>query len=325
MSTSAVTPSLRERIEGGLVGLLVGDALGVPYEFHGPKDLPPREQIEMTPPTGFRRAHPTAPPGTWSDDGAQALCLLESLLECERFDIDDFGARLLRWLDDGHLAVDAHVFDFGGTTYDALLRLRRGTPAEASGSIDEESNGNGSLMRVLPLVLWHRGGEEDLVDLAHRQSLTTHAHPRSQVACALYCLIARAMLSDTPSAVEWAEETLRAIYRSRSVVGRNARPEAYVGELDRILTSGLRTSPVGRGYVVDTLWSALRCLGQPGYEDVVRAAIGLGNDTDTTACLAGGLAGIKFGVDSIPERWREALRGREIYRPLLERLVMRWE
>ena len=122
MSTNVRLPTVRERIEGGLLGLLIGDALGVPYEFHDPRDLPPRSKIEMTPPSGFARAHRTAPPGTWSDDGAQALCLLESLLECGRFDIDDFGARLLRWLDDGHLAVDAHVFDFGGTTHDAIMR-----------------------------------------------------------------------------------------------------------------------------------------------------------------------------------------------------------
>ncbi len=79
-------PTRQERIEGGLLGLLVGDALGVPYEFHPPEAIPPREAIEYQPPEGFRRAHASVPPGTWSDDGAQALVLLASLLECGRLD-----------------------------------------------------------------------------------------------------------------------------------------------------------------------------------------------------------------------------------------------
>lgn len=315
---SALTPG--DRVEGGLVGLLIGDALGVPYEFHHPNDLPPRKKIEMSPPPGFARAHPTALPGTWSDDGAQALCLLESLLECGRFEIDDFAARLLRWLDKGHLAVDGHVFDFGGTTHDALLRLRRGVPAELSGSTDDASNGNGSLMRVLPLALWHRGSDEDLVELAHRQSLPTHAHPRSQVVCALYCLIARGLLNETPEAVAAAEAKLGRIYASPVNEDVAPRQKVYSDELERILTSGLRARPVGRGYVVDTFWSALHCLEAPTYEDVVRSAIALGHDTDTTACVAGGLAGIRFGIEAIPTRWRAALRGGEIYGPLLARL-----
>jgi ADP-ribosyl-[dinitrogen reductase] hydrolase len=325
MGTNATAPTPRERIEGGLVGLLIGDAVGVPYEFHPPGDLPSRDKIEMTPPAGFVRAHRTAPPGTWSDDGAQALCLLESLVECGRFDIHDFGSRLLRWLENGHLAIDAHVFDFGGTTHDALMRLRRGVPADSSGSTDDRSNGNGSLMRVLPLALWHRGADEELVHLAHRQSLPTHAHPRSQVACAFYCLVARALLNDEAHPVGWAEQRLRAIYSARKVPQADERPgesaDAHAYELERIRTSGLRGQPMGNGYVVDTLWSALRCLDESSYENAVRSAIAFGHDTDTTACVAGGLAGIRFGIKAIPMRWREALRGRELYEPLLARLV----
>ncbi|HLT38469.1 MAG TPA: ADP-ribosylglycohydrolase family protein, partial [Enhygromyxa sp.] len=87
-------PTREQRIEGGLLGLLIGDALGVPYEFHGPEQIPAREHIELEPPVGFRRAHPGVPPGTWSDDGAQALCLLASLLDRGRLELADFGERL---------------------------------------------------------------------------------------------------------------------------------------------------------------------------------------------------------------------------------------
>src|SRR5690606_9836749 len=141
----------RDRIEGGLVGLLVGDALGVPYEFHEPEQLPPIEAIEMEPPEHFYRAHATVPPGTWSDDGAQALCLLASLLDCGRFEVEDFGQRLLDWYEHGYLAVSGVVFDIGMTTARALQALKAGVPAAIAGPSSDRDNGNGSLMRVLPL------------------------------------------------------------------------------------------------------------------------------------------------------------------------------
>ena len=126
--------TLRERIEGGIWGLLMGDALGVPYEFHPPSQIPPKSDIELDPPLDFRRAHATVPPGTWSDDGAHALCLLASLLERGRLDVEDLGQRLLAWYDGGYLAVDGKVFDCGVQTGKALQALRRGVPARGTRS-----------------------------------------------------------------------------------------------------------------------------------------------------------------------------------------------
>src|SRR5262245_43960136 len=134
MSGRSHMPTRAERIEGGLIGLLVGDALGVPYEFSHPAALPPPELIEFTPPPDFTRAHQGTPPGTWSDDGAQALCLLDSLLACGRFDAEDLGQRLMRWHDEGYLAVDGRVFDIGIQTGRALARLREGVPALEAGA-----------------------------------------------------------------------------------------------------------------------------------------------------------------------------------------------
>src|SRR3954471_2433749 len=111
----ATTPPVgrRERLAGGIYGLLVGDALGVPYEFNRPEALPPLAELEMDPPPGFRRSHRGTPPGTWSDDGAHALCLLASLLEQDRLDVDDLGRRLVAWHEEGYLAVEGKVFDIG--------------------------------------------------------------------------------------------------------------------------------------------------------------------------------------------------------------------
>ena len=297
-----------EWVEAGLIGLLVGDALGVPYEFHRPDGLPPRDRIEMDPPPGFRRAHAGVPPGTWSDDGAQALVLLDSLLANDGLDLAHFADGLSRWLHDGLYAVDDRTFDVGIQTSRAIRRFRDGMAPELSGPAKERDNGNGALMRVLPLVLWHRGDDAQLVQLAMRQGLPTHGHVRSQLCCAMYCLWARQVLEGTADAWAQAASQLRKI-----VAG-----QVPANELSLVLEPW--TGSAGTGYVLDTLWSARRAVEQTdSYEDCVRHAIALGHDTDTTACVAGGVAGLKYGLASIPQRWRAALRGMELVRPLLER------
>lgn len=304
--------TLRGRLLGGLWGALVGDACGVPYEFHPPGSIPPLDQIEMTPPAGFGRAHPRVPPGTYSDDGAQMLCLLASLLDRGRLDPDDLGRRFVAWYEQGYLAVDGEVFDCGVQTGQALRAMMGGAPALRAGRADEQANGNGSLMRVLPLALWHRGEDRELIEDAHLQSQTTHAHPRSQACCALYCLWVRRLLDEVPHPWEAAVEVLREVYEGYP---------ALLGELEFHVRPDDMPGGRGGGYVVDCLRSARWAAGQGGYEQVIKAAIALGNDTDTTACVAGGVAGVRQGVEAIPERWLRAMRGRELIEPLAEGLV----
>lgn len=287
-----------ERRLGGLLGLLIGDALGVPYEFHGPDEIP--KVPEMTPPPGFRRSHVGVPPGTWSDDGAHALCLLDSLITCGRLDLDDLGRRLSNWYHHGYLAVDG-VFDVGITTRSAIDAMARGVPAADAGPRGESDNGNGSLMRVLPLALWHAGDDAALIADAARQSLVTHGHPRSQACCAVYALWARGVLEDRPDPYEAALD----------VVARTFGEEVAVIRAFR--------SPRGTGYVVDALVSARVAQDAGDYAAVVRRAIRFGNDTDTTACIAGGIAGIRDGLRGIPAPWREALRGKAALRALVAR------
>ena len=167
-------------------------------------------------------------------------------------------------------------------------------------------------MRVLPLALSHTGSDADLVGDAHRQTLPTHGHPRSLVWCALYCLWARRIIDG--AADPWPEATasLRAIY------GPSSRER---GELEDSVRPDDPPAGTGGGYVLDCLNSARLAVVAGGYEDVVKAAVAMGNDTDTTACVAGGIAGLRDGVEAIPLRWREALRGQEIVAPLLERLA----
>ena len=310
-----MSPSSTSRLRGGIYGLLVGDALGVPYEFSRPEQLPAREDLEMNPPSAFPRAHARVPPGTWSDDGAQALCLLASLLDRDGLDLGDFSTKVCAWYDEGYMAVDGLVFDVGVQTGHALRALRSGVEPRLAGPAAERDNGNGSLMRALPLALWHVGDDVELVRDAYDQSRITHGHARSRVCCAIYCLWARRTLEGDADPWAAATATLRAM-----VVPGSEEEEALEGHVRPDEPAEGR----GSGYVIDTLRSARQVLAaHDTYEGVVKSAISLGNDTDTTACVAGGIAGVRYGEEGIPERWRSALRGRELVDPLVGRLAAR--
>lgn len=304
--------NLKDRIKGGIIGLLVGDALGVPYEFHAREEIPARAEIEFEPPEGFRRAHAGVPIGTYSDDGAQALILLDSLLACGKFDAVHFAEGLIAWYESGFMAVGGRVFDVGIQTANAIHALKRGNEPLLAGGADEYSNGNGSLMRVLPLALWHRGTDLELVADAFDQSAVTHGHLRAKLCCALYCLWARRILQETENPWDNAVRTLYEFF-----------PEGTIERTEfetRIFPNDAIYDVKGSGYVVDSLRAARWLNEKETFEDVVKSAIALGDDTDTTACIAGGIAGLKFGYESIPERWRENLRGAEIYEPLINKL-----
>lgn len=304
------------KLKGGIYGLLVGDALGVPYEFHSPEDIPPAANIDMQPPAGFARAHIGVEPATWSDDGAQALCLLDSLVEVGNFDLKNFSDKVLAWYDEGLWAGDGNVFDVGVQTSMALDAYRNGLSPEKCGLIRPDGKGNGALMRVLPLALWHEGTDEQLVKDAHIQCLITHGNITNLVCCGLYVLIARFLLDGHgfDDALSYAVAELRRIYSSM--------PE-YLEEFE------FRLCPDepdiwhgnGGGYVVDSLRSAVMIMKRvSSYEDAVKQAVALGDDTDTTACITGGLAGIVSGYNGIPIKWRDELRGRE----QVDELLSKW-
>ena len=303
-----------DRVAGGIWGLLVGDALGVPYEFSQPGAIPSFDRIEMTPPGDFHRAHLGIRPGTWSDDGAQALCLLSSLLERGRVDPDDIMGRFCRWFSDGYLAIGKNVFDVGFQTRLAIDRYLQGKPLMECAPNSEWSNGNGALMRTLPLALWHLGSDADLISDAMLQSSLTHGHLRSGICCALYCLWARAILSETSQ--PWMAALDRFEARFPQGTPERLEYEANIHPRD--------PDPAkGTGHVVDTLNSAVQAMEAGSYEAVVKTAIQFGNDTDTTACVAGGVAGLRHGLQAIPPHWLEALRGKDLVEPFLKALVSR--
>ena len=299
------------RIRGGIYGLLIGDALGVPYEFSPPADIPALHLIEMSPPADFARAHRSVPVGTWSDDGAQALVLLDSLIEFGSLDLQRFTGGLMEWYRRGFMTPDGRVFDIGNQTRTALENFARsGNPLTCS-PVEDWSNGNGSLMRALPCALVGASTPVEVIACARQQSLPTHAHLRSQLACALYALMAWRMVDGKGpiDALDFSQDALE------DTLDPSERAEFA------IVLDGRLDPSKGSGYVVDSLWSAIRSvLSTSNYENCVRNAISLGNDTDTTACIAGGLAGVLYGEQGIPDRWKQAMNGRVLVENVLSRL-----
>ena len=285
-------PTDRQRLIGGLLGVIVGDAIGVPWEFQ-PANTAPRP----TPAVGFQTFD--QPPGTWSDDGAMTLALLDSILE-RGWDLDDQGRRFLAWFDDAIYTATGVCFDSGFATTAALDRIRAGTPASRAGSIGDRSQSNGGLMRILPVALTGRElSDAELVARAEAGTRVTHAHPRVVVASAIYVLVARALLrGDAPRpAIDWAVSTLDDL-------------AADDPERRALIASCLEHKEgLGHAYVADSLLSAFTALEQgSSFRDVVELAISYGHDTDTTAAIAGGLAGIQYGAAAVPDEWMEALR-----------------
>lgn len=302
----------QDQIKGAIYGLLIGDAVGVPYEFNLPEQLPSYDKTDMISPSHFQKTYPNIPFGTWSDDGAQALCLLDSLLYKNKLDPEDFMNRMCNWYQHGYMAVDFQVFDVGVQTAESIRKYLQGVQLDQVAKNDEHANGNGSLMRVLPLAIWHTGTDAQLIQDAYAQSNVTHAHLRAKVCCALYCLWARSILNGLNIENAWHD----AVAKLRNYF--QDKPED-LAQLEFYIRPDELVKGNGSGYVVDCLKSARYALQQPTYQDVIKTAIALGHDTDTTACVAGGIAGLYYGFDAIPQAWVEQLRGKEMVELLLAR------
>ena len=304
---------LKERILGGLWGSLVGDALGVPVEF---KD---RATVQANPVTDMQEygTH-HQPRGTWSDDGAMILCTIDSLLNQE-FDLNDMGRRFVRWMQDGLWTANGDVFDVGGTTTTALTRVANGTPVDIAGGRTEGSNGNGSLMRILPVVL--RFAAEPIESFADRISKTsaiTHGHARSQMACVLYGLAIRKLLHGwkPEPAMDSARVEFTGLYN------RSAELARFQHLLEDNFHSMPESMVVSTGYVLHTLHASLWCLlTTRNFRECVLKAVNLGADTDTTGCVTGGLAGVLYGVNQIPSEWISSLPRRQELEELFDKFV----
>ncbi|WP_392531865.1 ADP-ribosylglycohydrolase family protein [Nostoc sp. C117] len=299
----------------GLMGLCVGDALGVPVEFTSRAE---RVKSPVTTMLGYGTWN--QPPGTWSDDSSLSFCLAECL--CRGYSLDAIANSFWRWYKEAYWTPRGDVFDIGQTTHTAIMRLKQGVVAHQAGGKVENSNGNGSLMRILPMAYCHRSltlGE--LLARVHDVSAITHAHARSQMACGIYISIAVALLegADPQTAYLQGLQDIQTIYSVREFLLEKPHfGRVFSGEIAKLPVEEINSG----GYVIDTLESSLWCLlNSSSYSEAVLKAVNLGGDTDTTAAVTGGLAGIYYGVENIPRQWMNQIARRQDIIYLAERFA----
>jgi len=308
--------AMKNRILGGLWGAIVGDALGVPVEFTSREE---RRHDPVTDMRGYGTHH--QPPGTWSDDSSLLLCTVESLCEKE-YRPERLGQLFLAWQDQGYWTPHGTVFDIGIATSTALTRLRNGTAPEDAGGAGERDNGNGSLMRILPVALRYADAPvEEMLFMAHRVSAITHRHHRSQMACGLYCCMAKGLLDGLtpPDAYRFMIDQEHRYY---NVAPFNREMPHFARILTGKIADLVERELDASGYVLHTLEASLWCLlTTTSYTDAVLTAVNLGGDTDTTGCVAGGLAGLRYGMASISSTWRGVVIRESEITTLLKRFV----
>ena len=275
------------KVKDGMIGLIVGDALGVPVEFAS------RQLLKENPVTGMR-GHGTynQPKGTWSDDSAMAIATMHSIVEKQAIDYDDIMDKFLDWIKYARYMQGDYTFDYGITTGTALMNYDKGTPALESGLTGDRDNGNGSLMRILPLAYIKDIDYETIENV----SALTHAHKRSKIACVLYVEIARSMLENDMTIEEHIKSScdkIKEYYKDSHELEHFQK--IFNNELDYLS---------GKGYVIYTFEVVVHCLlTTDNFKDAVLKAVNIGGDTDTNAAICGGLAGIYYGYDSIPIDW----------------------
>lgn len=282
------------KVKDGIIGLILGDALGVPVEFTS------RETLQENPVTGMRGYGTyNMPPGTWSDDSSMTIATMASIINKQAIDYDDMMREFLDWIENGKYTQYENTFDFGITTHNGLLNYKNGMNPILCGGTGERDNGNGSLMRILPLAFIPNIDYETIENV----SGLTHGHLRSKIACVFYVEIAKSMLEEDLSIdehIKLAGDKIKEHYNDSN----------ELNHFIRIFNDDLNDESTisSKGYVISTFESVIYSLKTTdNFKDAVLKAVNLGEDTDTVGAICGGLAGIYYGYDSIPMYWIESI------------------
>ena len=282
-----------DRYRGSMIGLAVGDALGVALEF-----MPPGSFIDVTEimgggPFGLKE-------GEWTDDTSMALCMASSLLECGNFDAKDQMERFVNWRENGYMSSrgeGSRCVDIGNTTSTSLDKfLESGDPY--SGPTEHSASGNGSIMRLAPIPLFYGGSPIDTFAFAGQSSMTTHGSDACVDACRYMALIINGAVNGLVKEVLLSSELMKDIDLMPEI------REIANGSFKEKEPPEIR----GTGYVVESLEAALWAFNKfDAFEQGLIAAVNLGDDADTTGAVYGQIAGAYYGIDEIPERWLEKI------------------
>lgn len=321
--------SERYLLKSSIYGLAVGDALGVPWEASK------RDTFKCTGMRGYGRHN--QPPGTWSDDTALTLATLDAITTfsgIKRLNLKKIKHNFIQWRGFGKFSIDNNIFDIGVSTKKAIAKMVMGYPLEECGNNTEGSKGNGSLMRMIPVAFYLKNEKdfEKRKKICYFMSSITHATDECKMACHFYVELVIKIVDEIQKnqnskdidVEKLINETTEEM-KDKLMMNDRAEEENEKNEkspFDRIINHSLSKLPREEirsyGYVIDTLEAALWCvLKNDNYKDTMLCAVNLGHDTDTVAAVAGGIAGVLYGYEGIPQEWINQLKGKKIIDSLL--------
>ena len=303
---------MRNIWKDGIFGVVVGDALGCPVQFES------RSKVAEHPVRGMR-GHGTfdLPAGSWTDDSSLTLALLESIGRTGSLELKDIMGNFVDWLDKGAFTPYGYSYDIGGGTMKAIEAYKRQGNPFLCGGRDAWNNGNGSLMRIMPACLYccrKELSDSEAVRAIHAVGSLTHAHIRANIACGLYYFMIREVLNGEGSLTERMQKGLdRGFVHYENALDDQTELKNYerlrvLEKFALIPEEQIRSS----GYVVDTLEAVVWALITTGsFEEALLKVVNLGDDSDTTGAIAGGLAALYYGFEAIPSEWVDEIQRRE--------------
>ena len=302
--------------KNGIMGVVVGDALGCPVQFET------REKVATHPVVGMRGYGTfNLPEGSWTDDSSLTLALLDSIRRKKTIDLDDIMENFMKWLYDGEFTPYGQSYDIGRGTMAAIYEYKKHRKAKKCGGDDEGNNGNGSLMRILPVCIFcsekKSSGEfsdQDVIKTVHAVGGLTHAHIRANIACGLYFFMVHHILTGSGSLPELLQAGLTegfAFYESYLADKENLHYYDRLRDLE-VFSRTPEEKIKSSGYVVDSLEAAVWSLITTDcFDRALLKAVNLGKDTDSVAAIAGGLGGLYYGYSAIPEDWLAVIKRRD--------------
>lgn len=296
----------------GIFGVVTGDALGCPVQFLS------RDEVAARPVTDMRGYGTfNLPAGSWTDDSSLTLALLESIHRTGTLDLKDIMNNFVNWLENGAFTPYGYSYDIGNGTMKAIRDYERGGDPAACGGTSDWNNGNGSLMRIMPACLYCCAKElddDEAVREIHAVGSLTHAHIRSNIACGLYYFMIREVLRGEGGLTGRLQKGLDRGFAYYGKAGTDPKELAHYDRLRNLEEYARMPADAvsGSGYVVDTLEAVVWALiTTDSFEGALLKVVNLGQDTDTTGAIAGGLAALYYGFDAIPAGWVSQIVGKE--------------
>ena len=293
-----------KKSKNGIIGLAIGDALGVPAEFKSREILKKFPIITM-----IGNGSYYVPAGTWSDDTSMTLATIDSIITTKIINCNDIASRFLKWFRNAEYTATNETFDIGRTTLQALAKFeQKQDDACNCGETDEYSNGNGSLMRILPIAYYIYNkkivDDKEIYNIVKKVSSITHAHEISILGCYIYVMFSLELLK--------GKDKLES-YKNVQKIDYSIFSQNTIDRFNRILKDNIQKVEEedisSSGYIVSTLEAAMWVfLNSNDYNSAILKAVNLGEDTDTIAACTGGLLGIYYGIERIKDSWKQKLK-----------------